>query len=161
MSPAATANAQATGKIRNDRGLYVVFDGVRCTHDSYWIDVFLNQNNPSLEDADPDNPHYVGRFSRIGMGIEDDKGRCIRHGVTRILNANRCADALGLRPDDPARISLLVTQIHTGETFGPDKYRRLPGFEGRLCWGEPWPQSPPESVSGHQDEGGCCAAPAS
>lgn len=74
----------------------MVFDHVRCTHDTYLIDVFLDQPDATAQHVSADNPHYVGRFSRIGMGLVDDKGRCITHGVSRALNAARNAAALGL-----------------------------------------------------------------
>jgi hypothetical protein len=81
-----------------EHGLYVVFDGARCTHDSYSIDAFINQEAPGQSDVNPANPHYVGRITRLGMGIEDDKGRCIKHGVTRVLNASASIQPLGLQP---------------------------------------------------------------
>ncbi len=78
----------------------MIFDGVRCTHDSYAIDVFLGG---TAGEARADNAAYVGRFSRIGMGIADDKGRCIRHGVSRVLDASRAAAALGLSAGQGSR----------------------------------------------------------
>lgn len=135
------ATSARPSRDRRERGLYVVFDGVRCTQSSYFIDVFLNQPNPAIDDVDARNPHYAGRFSRIGMGLEDDKGRCIKQGVTRILDATSTSHRLGLTPDDPCQASLLVTDAHTGRVLSPEEYRPLPGFEGQLVWGEPWPYS--------------------
>jgi len=137
--------------------LSVVFSGVRCTWDSYTIDAFLNQSAPLDADVDPLNPHYIGRFSRIGMGIEDDKGRCIRHGVTRKLDATPNAVALGLTPASACHLSLLVRNIATGETVAPEQYRTLPGFEGRLVWNAPGVPAPPGTqASAPPTSGGSC-----
>jgi tyrosinase len=137
--------------------LSVVFSEVRCTLDSYTIDAFLNQSDPLETDADPLNRHYIGRFSRIGMGIEDDKGRCIRHGVIRKLDATPNAEALGLTPSSDCSLSLLVRNIATGEMLSPEKYRALPGFEGRLVWNVPGiPASPIIPVTEPPAIGGFC-----
>ena len=78
--------------------LHVAFDGVRCTQDSYSADVFVNQPDATPIDATLTNPHYVGRVTRIGMGVEDTNGRCISHTVTRMINADHTVEALGLAP---------------------------------------------------------------
>ena len=124
------------------RGLYVVFEGVRCTHDSYTIDVFIDQDAPSAADVDAANPHYVGRLTRLGMGMQDDKGRCIQHGVTRVLDASANGQRLGLQPEGACMLHLRVTNLTTGEILAQEAYRQLPGFEGRLIWGRPWPDRP-------------------
>jgi tyrosinase len=135
----------------------VVFSDVRCTLDSYTIDAFLNQSAPLDTDADPLNRHYIGRFSRFGMGIEDDKGRCIRHGVVRKLDATPNAVALGLTPSSDCHLSLLVRNIATGEMLSPEQYRALPGFEGRLVWNVPGiPASPVIPASAPPAIGGSC-----
>jgi tyrosinase len=137
----------------------VVFSGVRCTQESYTIDAFLNQSTPTEADVDPLNPHYIGRFSRIGMGIEDDKGRCILHGVTRMLDATRNAAALGIASDSQCGLTLLVRNIASGERLTPAQYQVLPGFDGQLVWGRPdasaAPDIPPRP-SGLSTQGGCC-----
>ena len=117
--------------------LAVVFNGVQCTLDSYSIDAFINQSDPQDADVDPLNPHYIGRLSRIGMGIQDNKGRCIRHGVTRKLDATANAVALGLTPSSSCTLTVLVRDIASGETLTPSQYQALPGFEGQLCWSLP------------------------
>ncbi len=114
--------------------LLVIFDDVRCTLDSYAIDAFIGVDKPVLSDVDVDNPHYVGRFARIGMGQPDDKGRCITKGVARILDATAVAQRLGLTPDDPATLSLLITDLATGAPVPNEKVQTLPGFAGRLAW---------------------------
>jgi hypothetical protein len=125
-----------------EHGLYVVFDGVRCTHDSYAIDAFINREAAGPSDVNPANPHYVGRITRLGMGIEDNKGRCVKHGVTRVLNASANIQGLGLQPGAACTLHLIVTNLTTGELLTPESYRKLPGFEGRLVWGGAWPDSP-------------------
>lgn len=133
---------RSPGRHAQKHDLYVVFDGVRCTHDSYSIDAFINQEAAGPPDVNPANPHYVGRITRLGMGIEDNKGRCIKHGVTRVLNASINIQALGLQPGAACTLRLLVTDLTTGELLTPESYRKLPGFEGRLVWGGAWPDSP-------------------
>ena len=141
------------------QSLSVVFSNVRCTLDSYTIDAFLNQSAPQDADVDPLNPHYIGRFSRIGMGVEDDKGRCVRHGVTRKLDATANAAALGLTPTSDCRLSLLVRDIATGETIAPGRCRALPGFEGRLAWSVPGVPAAAEMQASAipASSGSCCA----
>jgi Common central domain of tyrosinase len=114
--------------------LLVCFDGVRCTYDSYAIDVFLDQDDPRPADIDATNPHYVGRLSRIGMGQEDDKGRCIRNGVLRMLDATPAARALGIAPGSRCRLALLVSDLPSGRVLASDEYAALPGFTPRLDW---------------------------
>lgn len=144
---------------RSTPQLSVLFNGVRCTHESYAIDAFLNQDNPVENDVDPDNPHFIGRLSRIGMGIEDTKGRCIRHGVTRMLDATRNAMALGLTPESDCTLTLFVRNIATGETLTPSEYTTLPGFEGQLVWsglGIATPSVLQEASGLKSDTGGSC-----
>jgi hypothetical protein len=143
----------------HQKPLAVVFSGVRCTQESYTIDAFLNQPAPTEVDVDPLNPHYIGRFSRIGMGIEDDKGRCILHGVTRMLDATRNAAALGLSPGAKSELTLLVRNIASGERLTQEQYRTLPGFDGKLVWGPLDASAPPViAPPGPTSPGGCCHA---
>ncbi|WP_322051980.1 tyrosinase family protein [Paraburkholderia bannensis] len=145
--------AQVSGEAAS-HGLYVMFEGVRCTMGSYTIDVFLNQPDAEATHIDVSNPHYVGRFTRIGMGIEDDKGRCIKHGVTRILDATSHGVRLGLTPQMPLTLTLLVTELGTGRPVQPDEYRQLPGFEAKVVWGHTWPGAEQDTPPVHH----CCAA---
>lgn len=102
--------------------------------------------------ANTDNPHYVGRFSRIGMGLVDDKGRCITQGVSRALNAARNAQALNLKPSDTAQLSLIVTHPDTGQVLTPDAYAPLPGFIAQLVWDDPR-----QTSAGPAPGAGCCS----
>lgn len=122
-------------------GAYVVFSQIRCTMDSYSIDVFVNQNGARLADATIDNPHYIGRLSRIGMGLVDDKGRCVTVGVTRVLDASAHAVALKLDTAQEVELTLIVTELATGHALAPDQYAALPGFAAQWVWGTPWLQT--------------------
>ncbi|OHW38230.1 tyrosinase [Pseudomonas sp. 06C 126] len=133
-------------------GPWVVFDHVRCTHDTYLSDVFLNQPDATPQQVNADNPHYVGRFSRIGMGLVDDKGRCITHGVCRALNAARSASALHLGPTDAVQLSLLVTHLDSGRVLAPQEYAPLPGFIAQLVWDDPR-----QTVADPPPSAGCCS----
>lgn len=135
--------------------LLVLFDDVRCTLDSYAIDVFLDAG-PDQQTPDGGNDRYVGRLSRIGMGQADDKGRCIVKGVRRMLDASATARALGLKPGDMPALILVVTDLATGRAVPAADQDKLPGFKGQLVWAKAgWaPRAPsaplPASVS-------CCS----
>jgi hypothetical protein len=116
--------------------LYIIFNDVKCTYDTYSIDVFLNQSNPNPKDAECDNRNFVGKMMRLGMGIKDDKERCIKDGVTRVLDASYNAYYLTPRivPDSDVEISLIVTDVSTGKILTPEEYNRLPGFKPTYTW---------------------------
>jgi hypothetical protein len=114
--------------------LLAIFDEVRCTRESFAIDVFIDQADAAQGDVGADNPHYVGRLSRIGMGREDTRGRCIRKGVPRILDATETAVRLGISSDTLPSLTVVVTDLATGAVVPQESYRDLPGFEGRLVW---------------------------
>lgn len=135
--------------------LLIVFNDVRCTLDSYAIDAFLDLEEPTLADVDPANDHYVGRFTRIGMGMADDKGRCITVGVPRILDATETARRLGIAPGDAAKLTLLVTNLSTGMTVSPADHGALPGFAGRLYWSKAGVVTGLASLPAAA-KGGCC-----
>lgn len=114
--------------------LLILFDEVRCTFDSYAIDAFLDQTSPTLKDVSADNPHYAGRLSRIGMGQEDARDRCVKRGVRRIIEATRAAKRLGIAPGTLPSLTLLVTDLADGRTLPPAETAHLPGFSARLVW---------------------------
>lgn len=138
-TPQAPSGDQATqaGEAQVAGGPWVAFDGVRCTQDSYAIDVFLNKPDADLGDVDPQCPEYVGRFTRIGMGIEDDKGRCIKHGVTRVLNARHVAARVGIATGEMPQVTTLVTRLVDGSRLSEAEVAQLPGFEAQFIWGDP------------------------
>lgn len=117
------------------QGAYVLFTGIRCTMDSYSVDVFANQNNAAPNDATVDNPHYIGRLTRIGMGLVDERGRCVTQGVTRVLDATAHAQVLKLDPSQSVSLKLIVTELATGHQLDKSKYADLPGFEASWVWG--------------------------
>lgn len=115
--------------------LYVVFNNVRCIRDSYTVDVFLNLPNPSPDDMHNENQvHYVGRMTRLGMGVKDDKGRCVKDGVTRILDASYNAYYLHLTPQSEVTVNLIVTDVSTHQQVPPAEYEKLPGFVPVHVW---------------------------
>jgi hypothetical protein len=116
--------------------LYVVFGNVKCIRDTYTIDIFLNLPAATAEDKHGVNGrHYVGRLTRLGMGVDDDKGRCRATGVTRVLDASDTVSALGLTPESPLTLSLVVTDITQDAVIPPEEYADLPGFHPVLRWG--------------------------
>lgn len=81
---------------------YAIFRNVRCNNKSFHIDVFT----PFATSLNPDpaeNPHYIGRDTRLGMGPgssgkgPENTDRCVKKGVTRILDASKFEE--GLRKD--------------------------------------------------------------
>jgi tyrosinase len=134
--------------------LLIIFDDVRCTFESYAIDAFVNLPSPGAADVDGDNPHYAGRLARIGMGVADDKGRCITQGVRRMIDATPVARCLGLNPGAPVRLSLRVTELATGRTVLPEVQQSLPGFAGRIVWSHAgWAARPANPAA---SAAGCC-----
>jgi hypothetical protein len=135
--------------------LYVMFNNVRCIQDTYTIDVFLNLDNPQPQDIHGNQLHYVGRVTRLGMGVEDDKGRCTVQGVTRVLDASYNAFYLKLTPNSTIALSQIVTDVTTGKQLTPDEYRQLPGFEPSYLWGKGDPNARPARQA-NQPSGQAC-----
>lgn len=136
--------------------LLVIFDGVRCTHDSYAIDVFLNQEAPTPADVSAQNPHYVGRMTRLGMGQEDTRGRCITVGVPRILDATGAAEALGIPGGTEVSCTMVVSALADGRVLAPADYASLPGFLPRLVWSDRgWASKAPDRP---EPVSACCSA---
>lgn len=125
-----------------DEHLYILFPGVRCIQETYILDVFVNLAQPTR--ADVGGPHYVGRMTRLGMGVEDDKGRCNLNGVTRIMDATHVAKALSLATNSPVTVSLLVMHVHSGDHVTAAHYDELPGFAPTAVWGSPMPDAAPQ-----------------
>jgi tyrosinase len=132
--------------------LYIIFNDVKCTYDTYSIDVFVNQSNPQPKDAECGNLHFVGKMMRLGMGIKDDKGRCIKDGVTRVLDASYNAYYLTPRitPDSDVEISLIVTDVRTGKILTPEEYNKLPGFKATYMWGKGIPSTKLDVSCSHE-----------
>ena len=126
--------------------VYVLFPGVRCLRDTYLIDVFVGLAAP--RPADRAGPHYVGRMTRLGMGVEDDKGRCVPAGVTRVMDASHNAQELGLPRGSDIAVGLLVSDA-AGRPVAPSEYVALPGFAPIAVWGGPTPRPVGRSSSCH------------
>ena len=125
--------------------LYILFPGVRCIRETFVVDVFLDLPRPTP--ADVAGPHHAGRMTRLGMGVEDDKGRCVSRGVTRVMDASRTARALGLASGSPVTVSLPITHAHSGQHVSAEDVHTLPGFIPTARWGDPMPAAPPEARS--------------
>jgi len=138
--------------------LYLVFEGVRCTLESYSIDIFLDSPDPKPEDAVTSNPHFVLRKTHMGMGIADERGRCIKQGVTRTLNATAAAERLARAPGTPIEVSLIVHDLGTGRRLSPEEIAQIPGLPPKAVWtGNAAPEAPPATPP--QDPPaprGCC-----
>jgi tyrosinase len=116
--------------------LYVILLGIRCVRNTYLVDVFVGMDAPTP--AGHAGPHYVGRMTRLGMGVEDDEGRCIRAGVTRALDASHNAQALGLTAGSDVAVGLLA-QDAAGRLVAPAEYGALSGFAPIAVWGAAMP----------------------
>jgi hypothetical protein len=68
------------------------------------------------------------------MGQEDEHGRCVEAGVTRILDATATAAGLGIVPGTLPACTMLVTDLADGRVLAPADYAALPGFAPRLVW---------------------------
>lgn len=136
-------------------GAYVLFPGVCCIHDTYTVDVFLNQPNANLTDAVASNPHYVGRLTRLGMGVEDENGRCIRKSVTRVLIATPAARKLNVAQGE-GTLTQVVYDVSRRTTVPPEQYLAMPGFQGYLVWGAAWPAQRPSSSGPTSATSSCC-----
>lgn len=141
--------------------LTVAFEGVRCTYDSYAIDIFLGlKEPPKPEDAKTANPHFLTRMMRLGMGMTDDKGRCVKDAVTRIIDASRTARDLGLDPSATVPVHIIVTEVRSGRQLTEAEYTQLPGFTPRAIWSSPTALGTPPvrapQKAGSSGGGNCC-----
>lgn len=115
---------------------HIVFCGVACLQESFQIDVFVFGS----WNLDPDtarNENYIGRGTRLGMGIgRGEKGgirnsqRCKKYPITRILAAKHVASKL----KDTAAILQVVREINTGRRLEEREWRQMPGFPGQILW---------------------------
>jgi hypothetical protein len=135
-TPADAAAARAA-----EEHLYILFPRVRCIHETYILDVFVNLGHPTANDLG--GSHHVGRMTRLGMGVEDDKGRCATRGITRIMDATHNAQMLGLTSESPITVALLVRHAHSRNLVAAADYQRLPGFRPILQWGGAMPRPAP------------------
>ncbi|KAI5787962.1 hypothetical protein FPQ18DRAFT_262866 [Pyronema domesticum] len=120
---------------------YVLFTDVKCTKESYQIDVFT----PKAASLSPDpveNPYFIGRLTLLAMGPEEvvngkqcAKDRCgaPQQRTVRILEANCVRDALENAGEK--ELIQVVTDLQTGEVVAESQWRQWPGFVGKLMWG--------------------------
>ncbi|KAF9459658.1 tyrosinase [Collybia nuda] len=135
------------GADEEDAVPYIVFDKIGCTMDSFSIDVFLvpegstfslTTSQDDTSSFTPNNPHYVGRMMRLGMGTSTNSDRCIRgRGITRVLNGQRCAQALGLKEGSDVKLVQLVRNVADGNIVDETEWKKWDGFEGEIVWGMP------------------------
>lgn len=131
LAPVTQVAAEETGP-----RLHVLFPDSRCVHESYTIDVFLGLDSPSADYVrDGAAGHFVGRITRLGMGVEDDKGRCVPRGATRALDATATARHLGIEPGAAVEAQVLVTDLHSGRVLSEQEIARMPGFTPVAVWG--------------------------
>ncbi len=139
--------------------LYLVFQGVRCTYESYAIDIFVNQPHPAPADVVSSNPHFVLHKTHMGMGTPDQRGRCITTGVTRSINITQAAKRLDLTPGPPPAVTILVTNLRTGDQLTADEIDRVPGLRPLAVWTPlSEPAAPGESPAPAPTETDCCSA---
>ena len=138
--------------------LYLVFEGVRCTLESYTVDLFLDQPEPAPADAVTSNPHFVLRKTHLGMGVADERGRCIKQGVTRTLNATVAARRLGLTPGSPVTVSVIVTDLRTKRRLSEEEIMKIPGLPPQVAWtgAGVLPTATPAAAAPPPAAGGCC-----
>jgi hypothetical protein len=115
----------------------ILFEDVICTQKSYEIDIFLR--NPSSEDPDPENnPDFVGRLFRFGMGeppagVElKNKSRCMKESVTRVVDADDQAGSIGSR--GWYQTVKEIDGSPGGRLIPEEAWRKMRGFTGRLVW---------------------------
>ncbi|KAJ4349223.1 hypothetical protein N0V95_004759 [Ascochyta clinopodiicola] len=120
------------------RSPYVIFTGVACMKDTFQIDVFVG-GSENLTPDPIENPYYIGRITRLGMG--DGRGensglrnaqRCKKKAISRVLNASHVKNKLA----DNVAIEQVVTELHTSRVVSEDEWSKYPGFVGKLVWME-------------------------
>lgn len=116
----------------------VLFPGTKCTDKTYYIHVALDKDDS--DDLVVGQPGYIGSITRLGMGPDNGNDRCIQDGVIRKLEASKAAYEIGLEPDSPVQVKLLVREDQAG--FPPrvvpkSEYKDWPGFTPVVIWQEP------------------------
>ncbi|KAK6535032.1 hypothetical protein TWF281_006330 [Arthrobotrys megalospora] len=125
---------------------YVIFDGVRCTDETFVIDVFLKDKaRASLTEkeleSDIENPYFVGTSTRIGMGdaaTSESKGRrCITQGVKRFLPISLIPAEIESLGAEQVEVVLKVTNLSQGTEVDKETYGKMNGFTGKFYWEGP------------------------
>jgi hypothetical protein len=125
---------QALAKNEEEKVPFVIFPNVRCTKDSYQIDVFI-AGAASLDPDPTENADFIGRVTRIGMGDGGDAvngvrnfSRCKKPAISRILEVG---DAKG-RLRQAGSVQIVVTELASGRELAEEEWKALPGFEARV-----------------------------
>ena len=124
--------------------LNALFEGVRCTLDSYAIELYLNPPPGELRPS-TENPHFALRMTRLGMGLADKNNRCSNKGIQRLVDLTRAAQRLDLSPKDKVQLVMKVIDLRTQKILTEEEYTQLPGFAPRLLW---------RIVTNDQEQGG-------
>ncbi|KAK6334553.1 hypothetical protein TWF730_003767 [Orbilia blumenaviensis] len=141
---ATASNPQTSG--RAGKKAYIVFDGVKCTDETFVIDVFLKDKSRAalagMElESKIENPYFVGTSTRIGMGdgvSSESKGkRCILHGVQRFLPLNLIPVEVEHLSAEQIDVILKVTNVSQGVEVEKEVYQQMVGFTGKFYWDEP------------------------
>jgi len=114
--------------------LDALFEGVRCTMDSYSLELYLNPAEGEPLVPASSNPNFALKMTRLGMGSPDQNGRCIKVGVQRLVDLTLTANRLRLAPEDPIQLVTKVTELSTGRVLTDEERDQLPGFTPRLLW---------------------------
>ena len=115
---------------------HVVFTNVACTTRSYQLDIFLSTAQSLVSDP-LNNPDYIGRIVRLGMGPSGGGGalpgfskaasRCDKPSVTRSLRADH---VLGRVPKGAKmEVTQVVTELGTGKVISENEWRTWAGFQ--------------------------------
>lgn len=110
---------------------WIAYTKVRCTTESYEIDIFLA--GASSLAADPANPDFVGRVFRVGMGrppagvkMRSKRRSSEQAKVTRAISAAHVKDRIG------GGFLQVMRGTVTGRQIPEEEWAKWDGFRGRL-----------------------------
>lgn len=131
------AKSYSVPGVKTDKVPHVVFEVVGCTASSFIIDVFVGEaRDPEETSPGLHNPDFIGRITRLGMGLGREGtglrngGRCRRPGTSRLLVADKVAKRLAAGE----QVKVVVTDLETGRRMDAQEYQKMPGFEPKLLW---------------------------
>ena len=115
---------------------WIFFPNIKCTTESYTIDIFPATASSTAADH-TSNPDYIGRLTRLGMGSGPEKGglinkqRCHKPAVSRAVPA---ADHKAELEKSGWKVRSVVRRLKTGEEIGEEEKKEIGGFEGSVVW---------------------------
>ncbi|KAF2259586.1 Di-copper centre-containing protein, partial [Lojkania enalia] len=125
----AAKGVKVKGDVESVKVPYVVFEDVRCTTESYQINVYLDEGSEAT---------FIGQSTRLGMGQGDirngglkNRQRCEKSTITRAIEVKQFAKQL---EEDGGRIRLEVRNLSTGNKVSEEEAARLKGFQARVVW---------------------------